>query len=282
MSAGTTEEKDKRALYWLGDRLIDHRHPIMIVVLGVTAVFAYWAFQMKLETSFGDLLPQTHPFIQIHNKYAGTFGGANNVQLMVEAKDGNIFNVPTLARIYKITEAVDQVYGVNHNQIDSIGHRTTRYLRAQSGGFLRAEPVMIGLPKTPDDAANIRRIVHNTESVSGRLVSLDDKAALVRANFIEGRLDHRRTFEEINERVIAPFERGWIGALIKGKDPLKPDQVTPALIEVVYRGTPAGEADLKPGDVVESVNGVPTPDRTAMARGGSTDDAGKEDVRGYK
>jgi len=143
MSAGRTSEQDKRALYWLGERLIDHRHPIMIIVLAVTALFAYWAFQLKLETSFGDLLPQTHPFVQIHNKYAGTFGGANNVQLMVEVKDGDIFTVPTLARIYRITEAVDQVYGVNHNQIDSIGHRTTRYLRAQSGGFLRAEPVMI-------------------------------------------------------------------------------------------------------------------------------------------
>src|SRR5258705_8816378 len=32
-----------------------------------------------------------------------------------------------------------RVYGVNHNQIDSIGHRTTRYLRAQAGGFLKAE-----------------------------------------------------------------------------------------------------------------------------------------------
>ena len=240
MSAGDTNEQDKRALYWLGERLIDYRHPIMIIVLAVTALFAYWAFQLKLETSFGDLLPQTHPFVQIHNKYAGTFGGANNVQLMVEVKDGDIFTVPTLARIYKITEAVDQVYGVNHNQIDSIGHRTTRYLRAQSGGFLRAEPVMIGLPKTPDDAASIKRIVHNTESVYGLLVSLDDRAALVRANFIEGRLDHRRTFTEFNERVIAPFEKGWFGALIKGKDPLKPDQPTPAAIEAVYRGTPAG------------------------------------------
>ncbi len=266
MSAGTTEQQDKRALYWMGERLIDYRHPIMIVVLAVTAVFAYWAFQLKLMTSFGDLLPQTHPFIQIHNKYAGTFGGANNVQLMVEVKDGNIFNVPTLARIYKITEAVDQVYGVNHNQIDSIGHRTTRYLRAQSGGFLRAEPVMIGLPKTPEDAANIRRIVHNTESIYGILVSLDDRAALVRANFIEGRLDHRRTFTEFNERVVAPFEKGWFGALIKGKDPLKPDQPSPAVIDAVYRDTPAAEAGLKPGDVIVSVDGVPTPDRAAVAR----------------
>src|SRR5499425_1556914 len=259
MSSGTTSEQEKRALYWLGERLIDYRHPVMIVVIIITGYFAYLSSQLKLETSFGDLLPQSHPFVQIHNKYAPTFGGANNIQLMVEVRDGDIFTVPTLARIYKITEAVDQVYGVNHNQIDSIGHRTTRYLRAQSGGFLRAEPVMIGLPKSPDDAANIRRIVHNTESVYGILVSLDDKAALVRANFIEGRLDHRRTFTEINERVIAPFQQGWIGALIKGKDPLKPDEVSPAVVEVVYRGTPAADAELKTGDVIESVNAIATP-----------------------
>jgi uncharacterized protein len=282
MSAGHTSEQDKRALYWLGERLIDHRHPIMIIVLAVTALFAYWAFQLKLETSFGDLLPQTHPFVQIHNKYAGTFGGANNVQLMLEVKDGDIFTVPTLARIYKITEAVDQVYGVNHNQIDSIGHRTTRYLRAQSGGFLRAEPVMIGLPKTPDDAAAIKRIVHNTESVYGLLVSLDDRAALVRANFIEGRLDHRRTFTEFNERVIAPFERGWFGALIKGKDPLKPDQPSPAVIEAVYRGTTAADAGLKVGDVIVSVDGVETPDRTAVAKIISAMDRGSEATLGVK
>jgi hypothetical protein len=265
MSTEDISEQDKKALYWLGERLIDYRHPIMVLVLLVTGLFAYWSFQLKLETSFGDLLPQSHPFVQIHNRFANTFGGANNIQLMVEVREGHIFTVPTLARIYKITEAVDQVYGVNHNQIDSIGHRTTRYLRAQSGGFLRAEPVMIGLPKTPEDAANIRRIVHNTESVYGILVSLDDKAALVRANFIEGRLNHRQTFTEINERVIAPFTTGWIGALIKGKDPLKPDEVSPATVEVVYRGTPAGDAELKAGDVITAINGAPTQDRTTLA-----------------
>lgn len=266
MSAGTTNAKDKAALYWLGERLIDYRHPVSLLVILITAMFGYWAFQLKLETSFGDLLPQSHAFVKIHNKYAGTFGGANNIQLMVESTDGDIFNQQTLARIYKITEAVDQVYGVNHNQIDSIGHRTTRYLRAQSGGFLRAEPVMQGLPKSETDAAAIRRIVHNTGSVYGILVSLDDRAALVRANFIEGRLDHRRTFTDINERVIAPFEKGWIGALIKGRDASKnADEVSPAIVEMVFRGTSAADAGLKTGDLIEAANGVATPDRAALA-----------------
>src|SRR5207247_1053384 len=266
MSSGTTsEEEDKRALYWLGERLIDYRHPVMIVVMIVTGYFAYLSSQLKLETSFGDLLPQSHPFVQIHNKYAGTFGGANNIQLMVEVKEGDIFTVSTLDRIYKITEEMDRVYGVNHNQIDSIGHRTTRYLRAQAGGFLKAEPVMIQMPKTADDAANIKRIVHNTESIYGILVSLDDRAALVRANFIESRLDHRRTFSEINENVIAPFQEGWIGAMIKGRDPLKPDQNAPAVVDTVYRGTAAADAGIKVGDTIVSVNGKPVGNRAELA-----------------
>src|SRR5213594_908421 len=265
MSSGTASEQDKRALYWLGERLIDYRHPVMFVVLIITGVFAYWTFQLKLETSFGDLLPQSHPFVQVHNRYAGTFGGANNIQLMVESKKGDIFTVPTLTRIYKITEEMDRVYGVNHNQIDSIGHRTTRYLRAQSGGFLKAEPVMLSVPKTAEDAASIRRIVHNTESIYGILVSLDDHAALVRANFIEARLDHRRTFTEINERVIAPFENGWIGALIKGPDPLHPEVPAPAIVDTLYRGTAATDAGLRQGDTIVSVEGRPVSDRVALA-----------------
>ena len=266
MTSNVQSEQEKRALYWLGDRLIDYRHPVMLVVIIVTGLFAYWTFQLRLETSFGDLLPQSHPFVQIHNKYAGTFGGANNIQLMVEVKDGNIFSVPTLARIFRITEEIDKVYGVNHNQIDSIGHRTTRYLKALSGGFLRAEPVMTAIPKTSEDASSIRRIVHNTESIYGILVSLDDKAALVRANFREQALDHRRTFAEVNEKVIGPFQDGWVGALIKGKDPLKPEAEAPAAIETVYPRTAAADAGLKAGDIIQSVDGRPVADRVELAR----------------
>jgi len=181
--------KDKRLLYWLGDKLIDYRHPVSIVVLLVTAVFAFWAFQLRLVTSFSDLLPQDHEYIQIHNRFSGSFGGANNIMVMIEVKDGTIFNPETLNKIWKMTEGLDKVYGVNHNQIDSIAHRTVRYLKVAAGGTMRAQPVMTGEVKTQDEANFIRRNVHNSENIYGLLVSLDDKAALIRANFHEGRID---------------------------------------------------------------------------------------------
>ena len=197
--------QDKRLLYWLGDKLIDYRHPVSVVVLLVTALFAYWGFQLHLVTSFGDLLPQDHPYVKIHNRYSGTFGGANNINIMLEVKDGSIFTPETLNKIWKMTEGLDKVYGVNHNQIDSIAHRTVRYLKVAAGGTMRAQPVMLEQVKTPEEATNIRRIVHNAENIYGLLVSLDDKAALIRANFIEGRLDYKRIFTEVNENVVEPF-----------------------------------------------------------------------------
>ncbi|MGD0946129.1 MAG: MMPL family transporter [Candidatus Binatia bacterium] len=198
--------EDKRLLYWLGDKLIDYRLPVSIVVILVTAMFAYWGSQLRLVTSFGDLLPQNHPYVKIHNKYSGTFGGANNINIMIQVKEGSIFNVDTLNKIWRMTEGLDKVYGVNHNQIDSIAHRTVRYLKVAAGGTMRAQPVMLEPVKTPEEAANIRRIVHNAENIYGLLVSLDDKAALIRANFIEGRLDYKRIFTEVNENVVEPFQ----------------------------------------------------------------------------
>ena len=43
--------EDKRVLYWLGDKLIEYRHPVTIIVVLVTALFAYWGSQLRLVTA---------------------------------------------------------------------------------------------------------------------------------------------------------------------------------------------------------------------------------------
>ncbi len=209
--------EDKRALYWLGDQLIEWRNPVMVLVLIVTGLFAYWTFQLRLVTSFGDLLPQSHEFVKIHNKYSGTFGGANNIVVMYSVEDGTIFTKEHLTAIFKMTEGMDTVYGVNHNQIESIGHRTVRHLKVAAGGTLRAEPVMLRAPQGQDEVDETRRIVHNAENVYGLIVSLDDKSALIRANFIEGRLDYKRIFEDVNAKVIEPFEKDGVEIYAAGE-----------------------------------------------------------------
>ena len=54
--------------------------------------------------------------------------------VMYSVEDGTIFTKEHLTKIFKMTEGMDTVYGVNHNQIESIGHRTVRHLRVAPGG----------------------------------------------------------------------------------------------------------------------------------------------------
>ncbi len=272
--------EEKKALYLLGERLIRHRTAVTIIVAVVTLWFGWHATRLHMITSFGDLLPQSHEFIKIHNKYSKNFGGANNIMMMVEIEDGNLFTVERLGQIYLMTQEVDRVYGVNHNQIDSIGHRTTRHLKVMAGGTLRSDPIMIGMPKTDANAAEVRRIVHNSENVYGILVSLDDKAAIVRANFIEGRLDYRRIFDEMNDRVVLPYTDGWVGAQFVDVDPdrahvYKVEKGTGVIVKRLFPDSVAKKAGLQTNDVIVSVNGEAAVHRWQI--GDAVANAAKED-----
>ena len=186
--------------------LIRWRVVVVLLVGGLTVGFATQAWQLRMLSRFDELLPAEHPFLEVHREHAKTFGGANTVLLMLEVEEGDIFNLETLRKIFDLTNEIDKIYGVNHYQIESLAHRTNRTLQVAAGGVMEMRPVMEGGPKTEDDVRRVRRIVHTSQNLYGVLVSIDNKAALIRASFIEGRLDHRKLFQELDERIRKPFE----------------------------------------------------------------------------
>src|SRR5262245_44132139 len=198
--------EDRGYLYHLGEKLIEQRKPVLIGVTVATLIFAAFALRLDLVSRFDEQLPQNHPFIQMHRQYAPTFGSANTIMLMLEVKEGTIFTQETLGKIFQITQRLDKIHGVNHELINSIAHRTNRRVRMMSGGLQVVEPVMEHAPKNADEVELVQRIVHTSRNLYGVLVSLNEKAALITATFIEGRLDYRRVFDEITRSIIEPFE----------------------------------------------------------------------------
>jgi hypothetical protein len=198
-------QQSKAALYRLGAALIRNRLPVTVLTAIFTAFMAYKATGLEMSTAFNDLLPYRHPFVQVHFKFADQFGGANNINVMLQVTKGDVFTVEILKKIFDMTQAMDRVIGVNHDQIASIGHRTTRYLTVL-GGTIATPPVMRRPPKTDEEVEEIKKICYNTEQIYGQLVSLNGQALLIKANFIEGRLDYKRIFDEVNRTVKEPFE----------------------------------------------------------------------------
>ena len=210
----------------LGPWLVGHGRLVVGSVLAITLAFAALAVQLRLEFRPGDLLPQGHPFMEVHNRFHENFSEANVLIVMVEARSGTIFTPDILSTIYRVTEAVDRLPGVNHDQLDSVASRFMRLVQVQSGGRMTADPLMSGPVTSVQQANEIHHDVFASGYILGNLVSLDEHAALIRAGFAERRFDARRTFAAVNETILPlandqvrvyvagqPRQNGWILAL---------------------------------------------------------------------
>src|SRR5213595_1732469 len=182
--------------------LLRHRLAASLVVAAATVVLAaFMVVRMHIFTDFRDLYPPSHPYIKLYNQYRSMFGTANTLLLVVEVKNGTIFDDPaTVQKVDRITVALlHDIPGVNGEQVFSITHpkiKTT--LTAGSG--IKVVPLMYPrVPENKDDIDFLKLKVYTTEGVKGLFVSDDDKATLIVAGFWEEYFDLPTMWAKIQE-----------------------------------------------------------------------------------
>lgn len=175
---------------------------ILGLILAVTIFFAMQIPGVKMYSDFADLLPQEHPYIQLHNDIRDTFGGANVVIVGVEVAEGTIFNNDVLALIHRLTQAVDSLPGINHNLVTSLTHRTSRNTWLSEEGSIVSQPYYDPTRKpilNETEMAEMRNAVLANPRVYGLMVSPDLKSALIKGQLNEGAIDYEKTFAQIQE-----------------------------------------------------------------------------------
>jgi uncharacterized protein len=191
------------AIHQLETRVFAHPRAILAATFLLTAFFALQIPGLKIYTQFEDLLPQGHPFIKLHNEIRGSFGGANQIVVALavdEADGGTIFSNETLSRLHRLTQAVDNLPGVNHNQVTSLTHRTVRKIWLTESGEMISrlyyDPTQPRLSEAELEA--LKKDVMANNRVYGLLVSPDLKSALIKAQLNEGdEIDYAKTFAEL-------------------------------------------------------------------------------------
>jgi predicted RND superfamily exporter protein len=143
--------------------------------------------------------PGPDPYIQIYTDFRRMFGSANILSVIVEVKNGDIYNPETLQKVDRITKAVVNLKGVVPYQILSIAHPKVKSITAREGALQIRELFYPALPKTKDDAERVKFAVYSTKGVRGVFTALDDTAAVVHAGFWEEALD----FRELNASLMA-------------------------------------------------------------------------------
>jgi len=187
--------------YQLDTKVFSHPKTVLGLILLITLFFAIQIPAVRMYSDFADQLPQSHPYIQLHNEIKDNFGGANVIIVSVDVKEGDIFNNETLALIHQVTQAVDSLPGVNHNLVSSFTHRTTRQVWLSEMGNINSDPYY--KPQDPPlseaDLVQLRKDIVANPRVYGPLISPDMKTALVKAQLNEGALDYEETFHKLQE-----------------------------------------------------------------------------------
>lgn len=185
----------------INERIFAHPKIFLVVTLLITIFFAVRIPMLKIYSDFADLLPQSHEYIKLHNDIKESFGGANVIAVAVEVEKGDIFSNEALAKINRITQAIDSLPGVNHNLVTSVTHRNTRKVWLSEDGNINSEPYYD--PLASDLPAEKLTIIKNEVSanprVYGPMVSPDMHMAMIKAQLVEGKLDYAMIFQELQK-----------------------------------------------------------------------------------
>ncbi|MBI1262008.1 MAG: MMPL family transporter [Rhizobiales bacterium] len=168
----------------LEDFLFAARGIILLVLFIITGIALYFALQLKLDTSFDKALPAGHEYIETFQQYRKDIFGANSVVVVLEAKNGTIWNQPFFATYKKVSDDIFFLPGVSRPTVTSLWTPNVRYIEVTEEGAT-AEDVIPSFVQpdgmTDQDIDDIQSKVIRGGFV-GRLVENDFGGALIWAD----------------------------------------------------------------------------------------------------
>src|SRR5579883_745514 len=163
---------------------------------------AYWAAKVNISTRFIDFFPAEHKNVVLAKRFH-QFGGAQALVLMLQVKQGDIFNLDTLRKIQEISKEVDWLPGVNHQEVFSLSSYRIAYAQAVPGG-LNVKPFMYpSVPETQEEIEALKQRIFAHREQLRHLISDDNKSTLISASFNEDGLDYKELFKRIRRIVAA-------------------------------------------------------------------------------
>jgi len=185
--------------------VVRHRVAIVIIALAVTAFFLFQLFALRLEIRRRANVPDDHPYVVVQNRMSDLFGGEGVVIIGVIADSGDIYTPEILAKIHRITEGVLGIPKVIGTSVFSIAAPNARAIVSDEDGTMEIHSLMDSAIVSPADIARIRREVREDRFFRGNLVSDDETAAAIVADFDVGIGDEE--LAAYVEEIVAP-ERG--------------------------------------------------------------------------
>jgi len=185
---------DRKFAVWI----IKYRVLLIIGVMLTSIIFAARFAGLNIVTNLDDFIPQGHPYARVHNMMEDLFEGGDMVQISIEVKKGDIVNVDTMQKVFRITQDIYLMDGIIPPRLVSIFDIKTKRTMGNPDGFDTIR-LAKAVPTNREELAALRENIRSDEILYGRQVSKDWKAVLIRAEFRD--VDYGDLFRQFKELV---------------------------------------------------------------------------------
>jgi predicted RND superfamily exporter protein len=190
--------------------IFTHRKLVLGAFALITLMMLALATQLRVDAGFKKQIPLDHEYMQTFLDYEAEFGGANRVLVAVMSRKGDMFTLPFMQTMEKVTNEVIAISAVDDARVRSIFTPNVRFVEVVEDGFAggnvipsRFAPNAPGFVATPQDFETIRSNIVKA-GIVGRLVSKDFSGAMVMAELVpEGAARERLDYQEVANQLEA-------------------------------------------------------------------------------
>ncbi len=181
--------------------IVDHHRAVLVVTLALTAALAFQIRHLVVGFDPESVFPSDDPAVVLDHRIRAEFGGRDFVAIAVVPRTGDVWQPAVLNAVRDLTLGVRDLPGLMEQNLVSLAAPSVRRVEVTDGD-LREEYLMREPPESAEDIRRLRAYVVDDPLFRGGLVTEDERAALVFADFWPG-----TPKDEIAEGVYALLER---------------------------------------------------------------------------
>ena len=183
--AARREDFDTRSGSWLERGVFNHRPWVLGLCLLLTLLLGWQAWRLPLNASFEKTIPTSHPFIVNYLAHRADLAGqGNTLRLVLEARQGTIFDKAYLDTLQKINDEVFLIPGVDRPFMKSLWTSNTRWVAVTEDGLDGGPVIPDSYDGSPASLAELRANVERSGEI-GQLVAADFRSSSVLIPLLE-------------------------------------------------------------------------------------------------
>jgi len=179
------EDFDKRSGNRLERLIFNNRVFIVIACTLMTLLMGYEASQLKVNASFENMMPQTHPYIRNYLANADSLRGLGNaVRIVVENTQGDIYDPEYIAALRDMNDKVFLIPGVDRSFMKSLWMPVVRWTLITPEGYKGGAVMPDKYDASPASIDELRINVHRS-GIIGSLVATDQHSSVIFAPLLD-------------------------------------------------------------------------------------------------